>query len=66
MKWILVLLVIFGDWLVIKKDTRGFYIWMLVDGSFCISSAMASNWQEMVTFGSYALIAVYGTFSWKK
>ena len=67
MTWILVALVLYGDILIVLKNRLGFYLWIIVDGFFCLVHLFHSEggYAESAVFGLYALMGVYGLIKWK-
>jgi len=66
MKWLLVILVIFGDYLNVRKDWRGFIFWILADGSLCIVNLCDGDFAQASVFGLYAFFATWGILKWRK
>lgn len=64
-KYLFVIVVIIADILIVKKNYLGFYLWILVDGFFCINSIFENRIAEAFIFGFYSIIGVYGVRSWK-
>lgn len=65
MKWFLVLMVLVGDYLVVRKNRNGFLIWILVDGFFSFQNFFESDYVQSSIFALYALMGFYGYFAWK-
>lgn len=65
MRWIIVLLVIFGNILNVKHDYRGFVLWIIADGSLTILNIVDGDWAEAIIFGIYTIFAIYGAIKWK-
>jgi hypothetical protein len=63
--WAAVILVLFADYLIIKKDRVGFVLWLLCDGFFCVNSGLKGNYPESVAFGMYAIMGIFGFTNWK-
>ena len=65
MRWIFVFLVLIGDFLIVKKNRIGFYLWIVVDGYFSISNVLDGDYVEASIFGIYAIMGIYGLYLWK-
>lgn len=65
MKWLLVFLILIGDFLNIKKKWQGFIFWILVDGILSYENFRSENYVESVVFGLYVVFAIYGVAVWR-
>lgn len=65
MRWMFVLMVLIGDYLVVKKNRIGFLIWIIVDGYFSLSNLFEMDYIQSSIFGMYVIMGIYGLYSWK-
>lgn len=65
MSWLLVLMVLIGDFLIVKKNRIGFYIWIFVDGFFSFSNFLNADYIQSSIFGLYVIMGIYGLYAWK-
>jgi len=66
MKWLFVISVLLGDYLIIQKNRIGFLIWILGDGFFSISSLQEGRYEESAVFAFYSILGYVGFKRWGK
>ncbi len=64
MRWILVFFTLIGNYLNIKKQVSGFFIFLAVDSFYCYEHILKSEYDEAALFFVYAICAIYGAYSW--
>ena len=65
MEWILVVCVITGAYFNIKKDWRGFILWIIADSVFCLKNLADGAYAESACFLLYVLFAIMGMIAWR-
>ena len=65
MTWILVICVMIGDYLNIKKKWHGFIFWIITDGTFAVINFRQGENAEACVFAMYTIFAIYGIYAWK-
>lgn len=64
MKWILIFMILLGDWLIIEKDRDGFYCWIFADGCLAFNNFFFRDYLHGIIFALYAFMGIYGLYSW--
>ncbi len=64
--WYAVLLSLAGCYLNINKIGSGFYFWIVADMYFVVDHLLKKEYHEAVLFSTYALLALYGAYTWRK
>ena len=65
-KWLFVAFVFLGDACIILKNRKGFIIWMICDGFFCVTSLIEKRYAESLIFGLYSILGIFGYIKWSK
>lgn len=66
MIWLPVLMVLIGDFLIVRKNRMGFFIWILVDGYFSFLNLLECDYVQATVFLLYVIMGGYGLHVWKK
>ncbi len=62
--WVLTALSLLGVVLNIRKDRRGFALWMVTNASWAYIDFKSGLIEQAVLFAVYFLLAVWGWFNW--
>ena len=63
-EWVATILSLVGAVLNIRKDVRGFYLWLVANGLWMWFALDKSAVGMALTFGVYFLISGYGIWQW--
>ncbi len=64
MEWILVGLSLAGNYYVVKKDRRGYMLWIIANIGWVIFAVYFRHYGQAVMFSAYLVFAVWGFRSW--
>lgn len=63
--WIFVALGLFANLLVIKKNYKGFGIWVITNTAWMIYNIINNMWSQATLFFIYNVFAIWGLYEWK-
>lgn len=63
--WGFVALGLFANLLVIKKNYKGFTIWVVTNSAWMIYNIINGLWAQATLFFIYNVFAIYGIYEWK-
>jgi len=65
MEWLLIICVLTGAFLNIRKNWRGFVLWIIADSVFCLKNFAEGSYAESACFFLYVIFAVMGMIAWR-
>jgi len=57
---------VIGGVLNARNNLRGFYLWILSNVYFAIEGLVFERYYQVILFGVYFFITIYGIMQWKK
>jgi len=64
--WIFAIIAVYGTYLNVKMDKRGFYFWLISNSAFCAINLAQAHLAQGFLFGIYLVLSVIGLQNWKK
>lgn len=64
--WLLTVASLVGVVLNIRKDWRGYGIWLITNAGWGIYDAFLGAYAQATLFGIYFLLSVWGIYEWKR
>ena len=62
--WACAILCLVGNWLVMRRDRRGFLIWAACNGYWIVYDLRLGAFAQAALMGTYLILAVTGYLTW--
>jgi len=63
--WLIAMVALYGTYLNVNQDKRGFYYWLVSNSAFCAINFYTGMWAQGTLFGVYTILAMMGIRNWK-
>lgn len=63
--WFLAMIALYGTYLNVYQDKRGFYYWLISNSAFAGINFYLGLWAQATLFGIYTVLAIMGLKNWE-
>ena len=64
--WLIVLIVVIGAGLNVRRKWQGFIFWLVSNGYWCRHNIVIGEYAQAVIFAMFFLLSVYGIWHWRR
>lgn len=64
--WVIAMIALYGTYLNVHQDKRGFYYWLVSNSAFAGINFYHGLWAQGTLFGVYTILAMMGIRNWKE